>query len=191
MVVSQTSTGGREALREHLLTHSVRRGNFVLKSGKASDWFIDSKQSVCRPEAMLLVAEAVLDLVPEDATAIGGLTMGADPVAFVTAAYATARGRPLRAFSVRKEAKDHGGGGRIAGALDPGDRVVITEDTVTRGSSLLEAAAVVREAGAEPVLLVAVVDRGGTVEEMAAGEGIPFRAVFSAPDLGFSYESGI
>jgi orotate phosphoribosyltransferase len=190
MAVSQTAMSGREALREHLLTHSVRRGTFVLKSGKTSDWFIDSKQTVCRPEAMLLVAEAVLDLVPEDATAIGGLTMGADPVAFVTAAAAAGRGRPLRAFSVRKEAKDHGGGGRIAGALDPGDRVVITEDTVTRGSSLLEAASVVREAGAEPILLVAVVDRGGTVEAMAAAEGLPFRAVFSAPDLGFSYESG-
>lgn len=190
MVVNRTSTDGREALRQHLLTHSVRRGNFVLKSGKSSDWFIDSKQSVCRPEAMLLVAEAVLDLVPDDATAIGGLTMGADPVAFVTAALAAARGRPLRAFSVRKEAKDHGGGGRIAGALDPGDRVVITEDTVTRGSSLLEAASAVREAGAQPVLLVAVVDRGGTVEAMAAAEGIPFKAVFSAPDLGFPFESG-
>ena len=73
---------------------------------------------------------------------------------------------------------------------EPGDRVVITEDTVTRGSSLLEAASVVRAAGAEPILLVAVVDRGGTVEAMAAAEGIPFRAVFSAPELGFPYESG-
>ncbi len=179
-----------EALRQHLLAHSVRRGTFVLKSGRTSDWFIDSKQTVCRPESMLLVAEAVLELVPDEATAIGGLTMGADPVAFITAAVAASRGRPLRAFSVRKEAKDHGGGGRIAGALDPGDRAVITEDTVTRGTSLLEAARVVREAGAEPVLLVAVVDRGGTVAEMARAEGLRFRAVFGAPDLGFPFESG-
>ena len=180
----------REALRAHLLEHSVVRGTFTLKSGKTSDWFIDSKQTVCRPESMLLVAEAVLALVPEDATAIGGLTMGADPVAYVTAALGALRGRPLKAFSVRTEVKDHGGGGRIAGALDPGDRAVITEDTVTRGSSLLEAAAVVREAGAEPVLLVAVVDRGGTVAGMAAAEGLEFAAVFGAPDLGFAYELG-
>jgi orotate phosphoribosyltransferase len=179
-----------DALRAHLLEHSVRRGTFTLKSGKTSDWFIDSKQTVCRPEAMLLVADAVLSLVPPDATAIGGLTMGADPVAFVTAAVAATRGRLLRAFSVRKETKDHGGGGRIAGALEEGDKVVITEDTVTRGSSLLEAARVVREAGAEPVLLVAVVDRGGTVEAMAAAEGLEFRAVLTAPDLGFPYETG-
>ncbi len=145
----------RDALRDHLLTHSVKRGNFTLKSGRTSTWFIDSKQTVCRPEAMLLVADAVLALMPPEATAIGGLTMGADPVAFVTAGVAATRGRPLKAFSVRKEAKDHGAGGRIAGALDPGDRVVVTEDTVTRGTSLLSAAHAVAEAGAEVVLLVA------------------------------------
>jgi orotate phosphoribosyltransferase len=177
-----------EALRDHLLAHSVKRGDFVLKSGKRSGWFLDSKQTVCRPEAMLLVADAVLSVAPERATAIGGLTMGADPVAFVTAGVAAARGRPLKAFSVRKEVKDHGAGGRIAGALDPGDEVVVTEDTVTRGTSLLEAAHAVVAAGAEPVLLVAVVDRGGTVAGMAEQEGLPFRALLTAPDLGFDYE---
>jgi orotate phosphoribosyltransferase len=178
------------ALRDHLLEYSVKRGDFTLKSGRKSSWFIDSKQSVCRPEAMVLVAEGLLSVIPDDATAIGGLTMGADPVAFVTAGVAATRGRMLKAFSVRKEAKDHGGGGRIAGALDPGDRVVVTEDTVTRGTSLLEAAHAVVEAGAQPVLLVAVVDRGGTVEAMAAAEGFPFRALLTAPDLGFDYEGG-
>ncbi len=179
-----------EPLKSHLLAHAVRMGDFVLKSGRRSSWFIDAKQTVCRPEAMLLVAEAVLALMPEDATAVGGLTMGADPVAFVTAAVAAGRNRPLKAFSVRKAVKDHGGGGRIAGALDPGDRVVVTEDAVTRGTSLLEAARAVREAGAEPVLLLAVVDRGGTVTELAAAEGLPFRAVLGAPDLGFPFEGG-
>ena len=179
-----------EALRAHLLEHSVRRGDFVLKSGRRSSWFIDSKQTVCRPEAMLLVADAVLSVVPADATAIGGLTMGADPVAFVTAGVAATRGRLLKAFSVRKEANDHGAGGRIAGALDPGDRVVVTEDTVTRGTSLLDAARAVRDAGADPVLLVAVVDRGGTVEALAKAEGLAFRALLAAPDLGFPYEGG-
>jgi orotate phosphoribosyltransferase len=177
-------SANRDALRDHLLTHSVRHGDFVLKSGAHSSWFIDAKQSACRPEAMLLVADAVLSVIPDDATAIGGLTMGADPVAYVTAAVAATRGRPLRVFSVRKEVKDHGGGGRIAGALDPGDRVVVTEDAVTRGTSLLEAAQAVREAGAEPVLLVALVDRGGTVAAMAAAEGLAFRAIFTAADLG-------
>jgi orotate phosphoribosyltransferase len=114
--------------------------------------------------------------------------MGADPVAFTTAAYAAVHAKPLRAFSVRKEVKDHGGGGRIAGALDRGDKVVVTEDTVTRGTSLLEAARAIVEAGAEPVLLIALVDRGGTVAKMAEEEGFAFKAVFTAPDLGFDYE---
>jgi len=175
-------------LRDHLLKHSVRRGDFTLKSGKKSSWFIDAKQTACRPDGMLLMADAALSVIPDNVDALGGLTMGADPVAFCTAGVAATRGRILKAFSVRKEVKDHGGGGRIAGALDPGDRVVITEDAVTRGTSLLEAAAVVREFGSEPVLIVVLVDRGGTCEAMAAAEGIPFRALVTAPDLGFPYE---
>lgn len=175
-------------LVEHLLAHSVRRGDFVLKSGKRSDWFIDAKQTTCRPEGMLLVAEAALAVLPDDVTAIGGLTMGADAVAFGVAAIAATRGRTLRSFSVRKEEKDHGGGGRIAGALEPGDRVVITEDAVTRGVSMLEAADVVRAAGAVPVLLMPVVDRGGTVTALAAEHGLPVVPLVTAPDLGFAYE---
>jgi len=180
----------REALRAHLMEYSVKTGDFVLKSGKRSSWFIDSKQSVCRPDAMELVATALLEIIPSEATAIGGLTMGADPVAFITAGIAATRGRMLKAFSVRKEVKDHGAGGRIAGALEPGDKVVITEDTVTRGTSLLEAAHAVQEFGAEVVMVTAIVDRGGTVEAMAAAEGIPFAAVLTAPELGFDYEGG-
>ncbi len=176
------------ALIDHLLRHSVRRGDFVLKSGKPSAWFIDAKQTTCRADGMLLVADAALAVIPDDVTAIGGLTMGADAVAFGVAAIAATRGRELRSFSVRKEVKDHGGGGRVAGALEPGDKVVITEDAVTRGVSMLEAADVVREAGAEPVLLLPVVDRGGTVEAMAAEHGLPLVALVTAPDLGFAYE---
>ena len=178
----------RERVRQHLLDHSVRRGDFTLKSGRKSSWFIDSKQTICAGEIMQDVATLVLAAIPDDATAIGGLTMGADGVSFITAGVASTRGRALRAFSVRKEVKDHGGGGRIAGALEPGDRVVITEDTVTRGTSLLEACHVAQEAGAEVVMILAVVDRGGTAAAMTAAEGLTFRALFSAPDLGFDYE---
>jgi len=176
-----------DALIDHLLRHSVREGDFVLKSGRPSRWFVDSKQTACRPEGIIAIADAALAVIPDDVDAIGGLTMGADPVAFGIAAIAATRGRPLRSFSVRKESKDHGVTGRIAGALRAGDRVVITEDTVTRGTSLLEAAAVVRELGAQPVLALAVVDRGGTCEAMARDDGIPFRALATAPDLGFGY----
>jgi orotate phosphoribosyltransferase len=180
-----------EELIEHLLKYSVKRGDFTLKSGKKSPYFLDSKQTACRPDGILLVAKAVLALVPEEATAIGGLTMGADPVAYATAAYAATVGRSLKVFAVRKEAKDHGVMGRIAGALDPGDKVVITEDTASRGTSIAEAAEVVRGAGAEVVLMIALVDRGGTAALIAAENGIPYAAVVTAPDLGFDYDGPV
>lgn len=177
----------KQALIEHLLAHSVRRGDFVLKSGKQSDWFVDAKQTICRPEGLLLVADALLAALPDDVTALGGLTMGADGAAYGVAGVAAARGRMLRSFSVRKEVKDHGGGGRIAGAVQPGDRVAITEDAVSRGVSMLDAAAVVREMGAEVVLFIPVVDRGGTGAALAEDIGVPYRALVTAPDLGFPY----
>jgi orotate phosphoribosyltransferase len=180
-----------EALVAHLLARSVRTGDFVLKSGKRSKWFIDAKQTATRPDGVLLVAEAMLAVLPADISAIGGLTMGADPVAFAVAAVAASRGRSLKAFSIRKEAKDHGGGGRVAGALDPGDRVVITEDAVSRGTSIMEAVAVVRAAGAEPVLVAPLVDRGGTCEALARAAGLDYRALVTARDLGFEFEGGL
>lgn len=177
-----------DALRDHLLTYAVRRGDFTLKSGKKTDWFMDAKQTVCRPEGLLLMADAALAVIPPEATAIGGLTVGADPVAYGVAAVAATRGGQLKSFTIRKEAKDHGVAGRMAGALEAGDKVVITEDAVTRGTSCIEAANVVRELGAEVLLILAVVDRGGTVSDMAAELGIPFHALVTAPDLGFPYE---
>jgi orotate phosphoribosyltransferase len=186
-----SATTTHQALVDHLLRHAVRRGDFVLKSGRRSNWFIDAKQTTCRPDGMLLVADALLAVLPDDVTALGGLTVGADAAAYATAAIAATRGRELKAFTVRAEVKDHGAGGRVAGALDPGDRVAITEDAVTRGVSMLEAAEVVRECGAEPVLLVPVVDRGGTVTGLAAEAGLEVRALVGAPDLGFPFERDV
>jgi orotate phosphoribosyltransferase len=176
-----------DALRAHVLAHSVKRGTFTLKSGAPSSWFLDTKQTACRPDGIVLVADALLDVLPDDVDAIGGLTMGADPMAYGVAEIAATRGRMLRSFSVRKEAKDHGVTGRIAGALEPGDRVVVTEDTTTRGTSLMEAVEVVRAFGAEPVLVTVIVDRGGTCAAMCAEAGVLYRPLLTAPDLGFDY----
>ena len=175
-----------EALRRHVLDHSVKHGTFTLKSGATSTWFLDTKQTACDPAGIVLVADAALRVLP-DVDAIGGLTMGADPVAFGVAAIAATRGRALRSFSVRKDAKDHGVTGRIAGALQVGDRVVITEDTVTRGTSIMEAVDAVIAFGATPVAILVVVDRGGTCAAMAAARGIAFHPLLTAPDLGFGY----
>jgi len=179
----------RTKLRDHVLAHAVKRGSFTLKSGRQSTWFLDTKQTACRADGILLVADVALSMIPDSATAIGGLTMGADPVAFGIAAVGATRGFNLRSFSVRKEAKDHGVTGRLAGALQPGDKVVITEDTVTRGTSLFEAIGVVRAYGAEPVFITVIVDRGGTCAAMAAEAGIAYQPMLTAPDLGFDFNS--
>jgi len=177
----------RTALRDHVLRYSLKRGDFTLKSGAKSAWFLDTKQTACRPDGVLLMADVALSLIPGEADAIGGLTLGADPVTYAIAAIAATRGRGLRSFTVRKEAKDHGVTGRIAGALQPGDRVVITEDTVTRGTSIMEAVDAVRAFGAHPVLITVIVDRGGTCGAMAEAAGVPFRPMLTALDLGFGY----
>jgi orotate phosphoribosyltransferase len=179
-----------DALRAHVLAHSVKRGEFTLKSGATSTWFLDTKQTACRPEGIVMVADALLEVLGHsaiEADAIGGLTMGADPVAYGVAAVAATRGLALRSFSVRKEAKDHGITGRVAGALEPGDRVIITEDTTTRGTSLMEAVEAVREYGAEPVLVTVIVDRGGTCGAMCEAAGVRYRPLLTAPDLGFDF----
>ena len=179
----------REALRAHVLQYSLKTGEFTLKSGRTSKWFLDTKQTACRADGILLVADVALSLLPNEINAIGGLTMGADPVAYGISAIAATRGRQLRSFSVRKEAKDHGVTGRIAGALQPGDKVAIVEDTVTRGTSIFEAVSAVREFGAEPVFITVIVDRGGTCEAMARDAGIDYRPMLTAPDLGYGFGS--
>ncbi len=179
-----------DALRAHVMTHSVKHGRFTLKSGATSTWFLDTKQTACRPDGIILATDAVLEVfgdVIEQIDAIGGLTMGSDPVAYGVAAVAATRGHRLRSFSVRKEAKLGGITGRIAGALEPGDRVLVTEDTTTRGTSLIEAADEIASYGAIPVWMTVLVDRGGTCAAMAAEHGIDYRPLLTAPDLGFGY----
>ena len=178
-----------QALRAHLLAHSVKTGDFTLKSGRKSSWFIDSKQTVCRPEAMLLVADAVLSVVPPEATAIGGLTMGADPVAFVTAGRGGDAGPgaeglqraqggqgPRRRRAHRRGARPgrHGGGHR--GHRDPRH---VTAGSGARGP---------RGRGPTWCCWSRWSTGAGRSRRMAAAEGIPFRAILTAPDLGFPFE---
>lgn len=180
----------REALRRHVMEYSVKFGQFTLKSGATSSWFLDTKQTACRAEGIIAVTDALVEVFGDDLPgidAIGGLTMGADPLSFGVAAVLATRGHPVRSFSVRKEAKQGGITGRIAGALGPGDRVLVTEDTTTRGSSLIEAADQIAEYGAVPVLMTVIVDRGGTCTALADERGIDYRPLLTAPDLGFGY----
>ena len=175
-----------KALIEHLRKHSLRTdGPFVLRSGVASDWYLDARQTTYSGEGARLVGTAVLKVLDGRVMAVGGMTMGADPVALAVALAGTARGRRLRAFSIRKEAKDHGAGGRLVGPVAVGDAVAVVEDTVTTGAALLEAVAVLGDAGIEVVQAICLVDRSGGLAGRRIGEqGIPFVALLRPADLG-------
>ena len=157
----------RNRLRALLREHSLKFGDFTLTSGKKSRFYFDSKQTTLRPEGAYLTAAEVLKTLRDhqvNASAIGGMTLGADPIVCPVAALSHLEGAPLAAFLVRKEAKDHGAGNRIEGLPGRGTRVVVVDDVVTTAGSTLEAIEAAQEAGLEVVAVVCLVDReeGGT-----------------------------
>jgi len=173
----------RAALIAHLRSHALRTdGPFTLRSGEVSDWYLDGRQTTYDGEGGRLVGRCVLAVVADDVTAVGGMTMGADPIAVATATLAD---RPLKAFSVRREAKGHGTGGRLVGPVGPGDRAAVVEDTVTTGGSMAEAVEVLRAADIDVVQAIVLVDRsnGGAVRRMQE-LGVPFTALVLPEDLG-------
>lgn len=132
-----------------------------------------------------MVGAAVLELIPADVDCVGGMTLGADPIAVATAVAAAHAGRRLEAFSIRKEVKDHGTGGRLVGPVGAGSRVVVLEDTTTTGSALCEAIDALVEADVTIVKAVALVDRsGGVARGRVEAMGIPYVAVVTPDDLG-------
>ncbi len=127
----------------------------------------------------------MLEQIDDDVDAVGGMTMGADPIAVATAIAAAEAGRTIRSFSVRKEAKAHGVGGRLVGPVGAGDRVVALEDTTTTGSALVEAIDAMIGAGVRVVKAVALVDRSGTqARERVQERGVPYVALVTPADLG-------
>ncbi len=176
----------KSALVEHLRSHAVRTdGPFVLRSGETSDWYIDARQTTFSGEGARRVGAAVLAVIPDEVDAVGGMTMGADPIAVATAIAAAGQGRDLAAFSIRKEEKDHGTGGRLVGPVGAGSRVVVLEDTTTTGGAMSEAIDALRRAGVEIVLAVALVDRSdGETARRMADLGIPYIGLVTPADLG-------
>jgi orotate phosphoribosyltransferase len=160
-------------------------GPFVLRSGATSDWYLDARQTTYSGSGARLVGEAILGALDPATVAVGGMTMGADPVAMAVAMVSTEHGRTLRAFSIRKEAKDHGAGGRLVGPIGPGDKVTVVEDTVSTGSALLEAVEVLASSGIDVIQAITIVDRSGGLAARRIGErGIPFVSLLSPTDLG-------
>ena len=176
----------RDALVEHLKTHALRTdGPFTLRSGAVSSWYLDARQTTFDGQGAWVVGRAVYEVLAPEVEAVGGMTMGADPIAIATAMVAAEDGRALRAFSIRKTAKDHGTGGRLVGPIGTGAKVAILEDTTTTGGAAVEAARHALEEGLVIVQAIALVDRSdGLAASNFAVLGIPHVALATPFDLG-------
>jgi len=163
-----------QELQQLLIQRSVRKGDFILASGKSSSVYIDARLTTMSPEGMSLIGPLSLLALENkgwNPDSVGGLTLGADPVALSISYASAAQPRPLRAFTVRKEAKAHGTGNLIEGPFFSNDQVVIVEDVITTGKSALQAIDAVLKAGAHVLGVLAVVNRneGGLEAIMARG----------------------
>ena len=174
----------RQELQAHLLGHSLRFGDFTLTSGRKSDYYIDGKQTTLRGQGAYLVAKLLLDeLRPLGAEAIGGPTLGADPVIGAVLALAALEQYPLTGFLVRKEAKTHGTQHLIEGPLHAGTRVAVFDDVVTTGGSLKHAIDQVEAAQCRVIKAFAIVDRQEGAGQNFAQWGYPFHALFTIDEL--------
>jgi orotate phosphoribosyltransferase len=167
----------QESLQRLLLERSVQRGDFVLASGRHSSYYIDCRLTTMSAEGMVLIGRMGWDAIRKagwQPAAVGGLTMGADPVAYAIAAASFGQDPPVNAFSVRKEAKDHGKGRLIEGNFRTKDQVVVVEDVITSGESAARAIAAVERAGGQVLGVLAVVDReqGGRAALEAGGRRV-------------------
>ena len=161
---------------------AVVHGRVTLSSGREADYYVDLRRATLHHEASPLIGRLLRELTDDwDFEAVGGLTLGADPVA---TAIMHAPGRPIDAFVVRKEAKKHGMQRRIEGPDIVGKRVLVVEDTTTTGNSPLTAVAALREAGAEVVGVATVVDRATGADDVIRAEGVEYRALLGLTDLG-------
>jgi orotate phosphoribosyltransferase len=179
----------RDQLIDLLKQRSIRFGDFILASGAHSHYYIDCRLTTMSAAGQLAIGPLALAAIGGagwNPDAIGGLTMGADPVAYAIAAASARAGTPIDAFSVRKEPKKHGTAKRIEGNFRSGSRVVVVEDVITSGGSALDAISAIRAEGGEVIGVVALVDRESGGRERIETTGVGVRALVLASELGIS-----
>ncbi|MFA5411168.1 MAG: orotate phosphoribosyltransferase [Candidatus Omnitrophota bacterium] len=176
----------KHQLKELLQKEALKKGKFVLSSGKTSNYYLDGRVITLTPEGAYLVAGIILAMLKgEDIDALGGPTLGADPITGAVAVLSYIKQIPLKTFIVRKAAKEHGTGRQIEGpALKAGDKVVLVDDVATTGKSLIEAKEALDKIGVEVKRSIVIVDRREGAEENVAGHGLKLEAIFRIEDLG-------
>jgi orotate phosphoribosyltransferase len=178
------STDERDRLRQMLLDRSMRFGEFVLSSGATSNFYIDVRKTSLHPEGLRMISRMFYEIIEKDrVTAIGGLTMGADPLVAGVMWHSLEAGKPLEGFLVRRNLKDHGTKAQVEGNLAGHKRVVILDDVITSGESALVAAEAAESYKAEVVRVLAVVDRGQGASQIFQQRGFPFTPLFSIGEL--------
>jgi orotate phosphoribosyltransferase len=182
-----TSGFDRGRLIALLKRDALRLGRFTLASGRESHYYVDGRKVTLSAEGAAVIGQGVLDVLGKlpEVTAIGGLTLGADPIVGATLALAPSRGRSgLRGFLVRKEAKGHGTGRLVEGPLEEGETVVIVDDVATTGGSSLQAVSAVEALGCRVARVICVLDRLEGAAEAFRDRGLPFSALCTIRDLG-------
>ena len=179
-------TDPRQQLIEYISSEAVFHGDFTLTSGKKASYYIDLRRVSLDHRVAPLIGQVMVDLIADvdDVDAVGGLTMGADPVAAAVLHQGVARGLAYDAFVVRKEPKDHGRGKQVEGPDLAGKRVVVLEDTSTTGGSPLKAIEALTRVGAEIAAVAVVVDRATGAREVIEGAGYRYLAAIDLADLG-------
>ena len=182
----------REALLSLLAERAYRRGRFTLASGRQSQHYVNCKPVSLSGQGLVLIGELLLELEEEDAVAVAGLTLGADPLVCAVAMQATLAGRSLDALIVRKQAKGHGTGAWLEGpAPAAGSRVTVLEDVVTSGGSALLAVERLRQAGFLVDRVAAIVDRREGGEETLSGAGLELRSLFGIDEVAAAWRDPV
>ncbi|MBU1698641.1 MAG: orotate phosphoribosyltransferase [Candidatus Eisenbacteria bacterium] len=174
----------RASLLDVIRRQSLKTGRFILASGAESNYYVDLRRTTTHPAGAYYATFLLLDLMKRwKPDAAGGPTLGADPLAGSMALLSHQLGHPLRTFMVRSKAKDHGTGRAVEGNLESGDRVVVLDDVVTSGGSLIKVLEPIREAGAVIVGATAILDREQGAAQALADAGLPFAPLFRISDL--------